>query len=197
MQFTSITLAVLANMALVSARKYILASTSPSSLTLQSHALCLSLLIIYTTNPKTDISFIDGRLVNPKALPHTVDPGQPDIRIASNGCGAGVNIAGGASKTFTAGSTGSVTWFVTNGDGAGPMSVKVDTSGKGTSFNVNAQVTKNIDGINGGVPNSFPRGEHTIEFKVPDAKCTGCVLQVRQAVSGKEGFGSCVVVDIV
>ena len=77
------------------------------------------------------------------------------------------------------------------------MSVKVDTTGKGTAFNVNAQVTKNIDGINGGVPNSFPRGAHEIEFKVPAVKCQGCVLQVRQAVSGKDGFGSCVMVNIV
>ncbi|KKA27553.1 hypothetical protein TD95_002393 [Thielaviopsis punctulata] len=135
-----------------------------------------------------------GHLVNPAALKNTT-PLQ-DIRIPVNGCGTGVVTTGPVQATFKAGSTANAIWSVTNGDGAGPLSVKFDTSGAGTNFNTVAQITTNLDGQNGGVPNSFPRGDHTIVFKVPNTKCARCVMQVRQAITGNNGFGSCAVVSI-
>ncbi|KAL8406312.1 hypothetical protein RB596_004961 [Gaeumannomyces avenae] len=135
-----------------------------------------------------------GKLASPAALPNTT-PFQ-NIRIPDNGCGQGVDVSGRPTATFKAGSTASITWNINNGDGGGPLSVKFDTTGKGTSFNAVATVTKNLDGQNGGIPNSFPRGDHKIEVTIPNAKCERCVLQVKQALNGREGFGSCAVVTI-
>ncbi|CZT43155.1 uncharacterized protein RSE6_03149 [Rhynchosporium secalis] len=139
-----------------------------------------------------------GHLIKPIAIMHTGAPqGNPDIRIPAQGCGAGVTISGKAAATFKAGSSGTTTWSMTNGDGGGPLSVSFDTTGKGTSFKDVAKITKNLEGVNGGVSNEVPRGPHDIIFTVPKIKCTGCVMQVRQNIQGKDGFGSCVVVDIV
>lgn len=118
-----------------------------------------------------------GRLVQPAGLPNP-SPLQ-DIRVGANNCGQGVQIAGNAVATFKAGDTQEVTWTVDNGDGAGPLGVFFDPTGKGTAFSVKAQMVKNIDGLNGGVPNSFPRGNHVISFKVPTTTCNKCVMQVR------------------
>jgi hypothetical protein len=138
-----------------------------------------------------------GRLGNPAGLPHTGSQAfLKDIRVPANGCGEGVTISGKAVATFKAGSTQEVTWIVDNGDGAGPLAVAFDPSGKGTGFSAKAKIVKQLDGQNGGVPNSFPRGNHQISFTVPNIKCTGCVMQVRQDLNSKDGFGSCAVVDI-
>ena len=118
-----------------------------------------------------------GRLVNPKGLPNP-SPLQ-DIRVGANNCGPGVQVTGNAVATFKAGTTQEVTWTVDNGDGAGPLGVFFDPTGKGTAFSVKAQMVQNIDGLNGGVPNSFPRGNHVISFKVPTTTCNKCVMQVR------------------
>ena len=140
-----------------------------------------------------------GKLLDPPGIKHTGQPfGITDIRVPAQGCGSGVAITGGAVATFKAGSIGNATWSVDNGDGAGPLLVAFDTTGKGTSFSAVAKMIENVGGQNGGVANDFPRGPHDISFTVPDVKCTGCVMQVRQNLSGgKEGFGSCAVVDIV
>jgi hypothetical protein len=135
-----------------------------------------------------------GKLFSPAALPNTT-PFQ-NIRIPTNGCGQGVDVNGPATVTFQAGSKRTITWNINNGDGGGPLSVKFDTSGRGTNFNTVAQITKNLAGANGGIPNSFPRGNHDIEIQVPDVKCERCVLQVRQDINGNDGFGSCAVVNI-
>ncbi|KAK8106176.1 uncharacterized protein PG998_003358 [Apiospora kogelbergensis] len=135
-----------------------------------------------------------GRLINPPGLPNS-GPLQ-DIRVPANGCGQGVTVGGNAVATFKAGATQEITWTVDNGDGAGPFGVFFDPTGKGTAFSVKAEMVKNMDGLNGGVPNSFPRGNHVLSFKVPATKCNKCVMQVRQVLSGKDGFGSCAVVSI-
>lgn len=139
-----------------------------------------------------------GHLIDPLGIKHTGEPfGITDIRVPANGCGSGVAITGKAVATFTAGSTGNATWSVDNGDGAGPLRVSFDTTGAGTSFSSVAKMIVNVGGNNGGVANDFPRGAHDISFTVPNVKCTGCVMQVRQDLTGKDGFGSCAVVDIV
>lgn len=126
-----------------------------------------------------------GRLVVPQGLPNP-SPLQ-DIRVGANNCGPGVKVTGNAVATFKAGSTQEVTWTVDNGDGAGPLGVFFDPTGSGTAFSAKAQMIKNIDGQNGGVPNSFPRGNHVISFKVPDTKCNKCVIQVRHAAAAAPG----------
>ncbi|KAH7309305.1 hypothetical protein BKA65DRAFT_485401 [Rhexocercosporidium sp. MPI-PUGE-AT-0058] len=140
-----------------------------------------------------------GHLRDPPRIKHTGAPvGITDIRVPAQGCGSGVVISGKAVATFKAGSIGNATWSVDNGDGAGPLLVAFDPTGAGTSFTAVAKMIENVDGSNGGVPNSFPRGPHDISFTVPNVKCTGCVMQVRQDLTGgKDGFGSCAVVDIV
>ncbi|KAL2064437.1 hypothetical protein VTL71DRAFT_4931 [Oculimacula yallundae] len=140
-----------------------------------------------------------GRLLDPPGIKHTGAPvGIQDIRVPAQGCGSGVAISGKAAATFTAGATGNATWSLDNGDGGGPLIVSFDTTGAGTSFSAVAKMIANVEGINGGVNNGVRRGAHDISFTVPNVKCTGCVMQVRQDLSGgKEGFGSCAVVDIV
>ena len=76
-----------------------------------------------------------GHMLNPVAIKHTGAPvGITDIRVPDNGCGSGVAITGTAVATFKAGAIGNATWSVDNGDGAGPLLVAFDTTGKGTSF---------------------------------------------------------------
>lgn len=135
-----------------------------------------------------------GKLSRPAALPNST-PFQ-NIRIPANGCGQGVDVSGRPTATFKAGSTATLVWNINNGDGGGPLSVKFDTTGAGTNFNTVATVTKNIGGQNGGIPNSFPRGDTNMEITVPNVKCERCVMQVRQVVNGNDGFGSCAVVTI-
>lgn len=135
-----------------------------------------------------------GKLSSPKALPNST-PFQ-NIRIPANGCGQGVDVSGRPTATFKAGSSASLTWNINNGDGGGPLSVKFDTTGKGNNFNTVAKVTKNLAGQAGGIPNSFPRGDHKIEVQIPNVKCERCVLQVKQDLGAREGFGSCAVVTI-
>lgn len=122
-----------------------------------------------------------------------------NIRIPANGCGEGVKVDGAAVEaTFKAGTTGKLTWNLNNGDGGGPLVVAFDTTGKGTSFNTKAVVTKNVEGVNGGVSRAVPRGDKPVEFTVPNVKCERCVLQIRQDLAGgKDGFGSCAIVSIV
>ncbi|EHA50098.1 hypothetical protein MGG_03504 [Pyricularia oryzae 70-15] len=138
-----------------------------------------------------------GHLAAPPALPNTT-PFQ-NIRIPANGCGEGVKVDGAAVEaTFKAGTTGKLTWNLNNGDGGGPLVVAFDTTGKGTSFNTKAVVTKNVEGVNGGVSRAVPRGDKPVEFTVPNVKCERCVLQIRQDLAGgKDGFGSCAIVSIV
>ncbi|KAK6827797.1 hypothetical protein PG990_009440 [Apiospora arundinis] len=135
-----------------------------------------------------------GRLITPPGLPNS-GPLQ-DIRVTANSCGQGVTVGGNSVASFKAGATQEITWTVDNGDGAGPFGVFFDPTGKGTNFNVKAVMVKNMEGQNGGVANSFPRGNHVLSFKVPATKCNKCVMQVRQVVTGKDGFGSCAVVSI-
>ncbi|KXJ87063.1 hypothetical protein Micbo1qcDRAFT_167792 [Microdochium bolleyi] len=153
-------------------------------------ATLLSAIALFATSVSAH-----GRLIKPAGLPNS-GPLQ-DIRVANNNCGQGVTVAGAAVATFTAGATQEVTWTVDNGDGAGPLAVSFDPTGKGTAFTVPAVMVKNLEGQNGGVPNSFPRGAHVISFKVPATKCNKCVMQVRQNLQGRQGFGSCAVVSIV
>jgi len=136
-----------------------------------------------------------GRLIKPAGLPNS-GPLQ-DIRVAANNCGQGVTVAGNAVASFKAGSTQEITWTVDNGDGAGPLAVSFDPTGKGTSFSVPAVMVKQLEGQNGGVGNDFPRGAHVVSFKVPTTTCNKCVMQVRQNIKGNNGFGSCAVVSIV
>ncbi|TLS23781.1 uncharacterized protein PpBr36_06643, partial [Pyricularia pennisetigena] len=136
-----------------------------------------------------------GRLVQPQAIKNTTP--FENIRVPANGCGQGVSVDGPVQATFKAGSTGLLTWLLVNGDGGGPMAVSFDTTGKGTSFTTKAVVTKNVEGVNGGVSNAVARGNKPVEFQVPNVKCTRCVLQIRQDLQGgKDGFGSCAVVSI-
>ncbi|KAJ1325257.1 Egh16-like virulence factor [Microdochium nivale] len=151
----------------------------------------LSALALFATSVSAH-----GRLLKPAGLPNS-GPLQ-DIRVATNNCGQGVTVGGNAVASFKAGSTQDITWTVDNGDGAGPLAVSFDPTGKGTAFSVPATMVKQLDGQNGGVPNSFPRGAHVVSFKVPTTKCNKCVMQVRQNLQGgKQGFGSCAVVSIV
>ncbi|KAI1843198.1 hypothetical protein JX265_012230 [Neoarthrinium moseri] len=137
-----------------------------------------------------------GRLVEPAGLPNSGP--LKDIRVPSNGCGDGVTVSGNAVATFKAGSTQQITWTVDNGDGAGPLAVSFDPTGKGTSFSTTAAMVVQLEGSNGGVGNDFPRGNHVVSFKVPTTTCNKCVMQVRQSLTGgNNGFGSCAVVSIV
>lgn len=152
--------------------------------------LFLSALSLYATTASAH-----GRLIKPAGLPNS-GPLQ-DIRVQANNCGQGVTVGGNSVATFKAGSTQEITWTVDNGDGAGPLAVSFDPTGKGTSFTVPAVMVKQLDGQNGGVPNSFPRGAHVVSFKVPTTTCNKCVMQVRQNIKSNNGFGSCAVVSIV
>ncbi|TLD34164.1 hypothetical protein PspLS_01197 [Pyricularia sp. CBS 133598] len=136
-----------------------------------------------------------GHMVQPAAIKNTTP--FENIRIPANGCGEGVKVDGPVQATFKAGATGQLTWDLVNGDGGGPLVVAFDTTGKGTSFNTKAVVTKNVEGANGGVSRAVPRGNHPVAFTVPNVKCERCVLQIRQNLQGgKDGFGSCAVVSI-
>ncbi|KAJ3106636.1 hypothetical protein HDU96_008149 [Phlyctochytrium bullatum] len=118
----------------------------------------------------------------------------------NNICGRGVNLANGAAAaTFAAGATQSMTWFVLNGDGAGPLQVRIDPTGTGQSFTVDATITKQVPGENGNIGNSGLRSNAPTDFEiqVPNVACTGangCLMQVKQERNG--GFGSCAFVQI-
>ncbi|KAI6372111.1 hypothetical protein MCOR25_003846 [Pyricularia grisea] len=135
-----------------------------------------------------------GHSISPLAMANTT-PFQ-NIRIPANGCGEGVDVSKGTvAATYKAGSTGTVIWDMVNGDGGGPLSVAFDASGKGTSF-TKAKIITNIEGSNGGVSNSVKRGNKTLTFTVPSTTCARCVMQIRQDITGKDGFGSCAIVTI-
>ncbi|KAJ3112787.1 hypothetical protein HDU96_004167 [Phlyctochytrium bullatum] len=134
-----------------------------------------------------------GRLVSPNPLSTGFQ------RLRNNDCGVNVQAAKGQAANFPAGSTQQLTWFVLNGDGAGPLQVKIDPTGTGQNFNVDATVTTNVPGQNGNVGNSGLKQRANVNFaiQVPNVACTGpngCLMQVRQA--NNNGFGTCAFVNI-
>ncbi|KAJ3104654.1 hypothetical protein HDU96_008853 [Phlyctochytrium bullatum] len=120
----------------------------------------------------------------------------------NNICGRGVNLNGNnaVAATFTAGATQSLTWFVLNGDGAGPLTVKVDPTGTGNfgAGAVDAVITKQVPGQNGNIGNSGLRSNAPTDFEIqiPNVQCAakGCLMQVKQSNNG--GFGSCAFIQI-
>ncbi|KAJ3210760.1 hypothetical protein HDU67_005038 [Dinochytrium kinnereticum] len=134
-----------------------------------------------------------GRLVTPTAL-------NTDFQTlnGNNICGRNVNLNGRTpSATFTAGATQVMSWFVLNGDGAGPIQVKIDPTGTGSSFTIDATITKQVPGEGGNIRNSGLRSNAAVDFEitVPNVVCApqGCLMQVKQQ---QIGFGSCAFVNI-
>ncbi|KAJ3111502.1 hypothetical protein HDU96_005655 [Phlyctochytrium bullatum] len=152
------------------------------------HGLLLSLLSLSFFT----LVHAHGRLVNPAPL-------STGFQILSRGnpCGR-ANLAAGASTPLRAGQN-QMTWFVLNGDGAGPLQVKIDPTGTGRSFTVDARVTKQVPGVRGNVGNTGLRTRANVGFEVavPNVACQGprgCLMQVWQAAG--PGFGTCAFVTI-
>ncbi|KAJ3073669.1 hypothetical protein HDU98_000942 [Podochytrium sp. JEL0797] len=122
------------------------------------------------------------------ALPQ--NPTLANFKTIGTGCGANVP-AGAATVTWPAGSTQDLTFFVLNGDGAGPVAAALDTTGKG-QFQGAAKVTvvQQVTGTNG---RGGKKGDNAMTIQVPNTPCTNCLVQIKNAV----GFGSCVKVNIV
>ncbi|KAJ3210759.1 hypothetical protein HDU67_005037 [Dinochytrium kinnereticum] len=149
-----------------------------------------------------------GRLAEPKPLDTEFH------RLSGNNlCGGRVNIANGAPGGPTqlqAGANQKMSWFVLNGDGAGPLQVKIDPTGTGQNF-VDATVSKQVVGNNGNIGNTGlktlthpiiilqTRAATDFEIVVPNIACTGsngCLMQVKQNIRNGNGFGTCAFINI-
>ncbi|TPX65107.1 hypothetical protein SpCBS45565_g05399 [Spizellomyces sp. 'palustris'] len=129
------------------------------------------------------------------------DPAPVSKKFAQIGadCGKGADLAAAkATGNFEAGKEATVKWFILNGDGAGPLQVGFDPTGKGASFPVAASITQDAPGQNRKAPKGTTKVAHDVKFTVPaDLSCpdTGCVMQIKQAGQGN-GFGSCALVTV-
>ena len=127
-----------------------------------------------------------GRLIRPAALVNN------DVRVnANNPCGTR-NVAGSAANAaaerVTPGQPATFTWRIRNGDGAGPLTARVDPTGTGKSFDVPLTVRTQIPGQRGrlqGARNQEAR--FTVDIPASLQCNPTCLMQVTQPV----GFGSC------
>jgi hypothetical protein len=118
-------------------------------------------------------------------------------RIPANACQNGANLAGApVIRTLQAGSVATHTWNMEAHDGAGPIGVAFDTTGRGNNFR-SVQVTKNMNGLDGGISPSVPLGPFPISFRVPNTPAKGAIMQMRQNLKTQNGWGGCIKVDIV
>jgi hypothetical protein len=118
-------------------------------------------------------------------------------RISANACQSGSNLAGApVIRTLQAGSVATHTWNMEAHDGAGPIGVAFDTTGRGTNFRA-ARVTKNMDGLDGGISPRVPLGPFPISFRVPNTPAKGVIMQMKQNLKTQNGWGGCIKVDIV
>ncbi|KAJ3018045.1 hypothetical protein HKX48_003198 [Thoreauomyces humboldtii] len=114
-------------------------------------------------------------------------------QIGSN-CGSGA--IKGTPTSLTAGQSETASWFILNQDGAGPLQVTFDQTGKGTNFGTPATITTQVPGNNRIAVAGTTGKAHPLTFTVPNLSCpaSGCVMMVRQA--GNSGFGSCALVNV-
>ncbi|KAJ3017273.1 UNVERIFIED_CONTAM: hypothetical protein HDU68_011765 [Siphonaria sp. JEL0065] len=120
-------------------------------------------------------------------------PALGNFKTVGNGCGVAIPANLQAAVTWTVGQTADLTFFTLNGDGAGPVTAKIDTTGKGAfAAATTAQVTLQPPGTGGN--KGAVKGANPMKLVVPNTPCTNCLVQVKNAGAG---FGSCVAVNIV
>ncbi|ORZ30664.1 hypothetical protein BCR44DRAFT_43419 [Catenaria anguillulae PL171] len=146
-------------------------------------SLIAALAIALVASPSVNAH---GRLIQPAAL---VDN---DVRVNANRpCGtndvAGA-LANATPQQVTPGQAATFTWRIRNGDGAGPVTARVDTTGTGDSFDVPLTVTEQVPGQRG-ILSSARNQEAQFTVDIPASlQCNPtCLLQVTQPA----GFGSC------
>ncbi|KAJ3409435.1 hypothetical protein HDU80_000963 [Chytriomyces hyalinus] len=132
-----------------------------------------------------------GGITNPLPIDPVPAGQRPQFRnfhTVRGACGAAIPNTP-ATVNLTPGATFDMTFFVFNGDGAGPISAQLDATGTGKNFKTNVQVTKNIAGTRGF---GGKTGANAMTIVVPNTPCTNCLLRVQNPL----GFGSCVKVNI-
>ncbi|KAJ3088646.1 hypothetical protein HK102_008268 [Quaeritorhiza haematococci] len=181
---------------------------------LTTFPLLLQLLILLTlaTFHATEAH---GKLLNPEGLNVQLRQGVPltsqddvtRIREATDpACGKFANGRGEALNLATAdmtprlmltpGSPATLTWYQQNGDGAGPLSAFIDSSGTGAQWQ-SVPVSTNIPG-DAGRSRETSRTSMQLTVQIPQGlTCSGrngaCLLKV----SNPEGFVSCAPVGVI
>ncbi|KAJ3230073.1 hypothetical protein HDU81_004800 [Chytriomyces hyalinus] len=155
------------------------------------NSLMFAIVLLYAALTAT-LCAAHGGITNPLPIdpvPAGQRPQFKNFHTVRGACGAAIPNTP-ATVNLTPGATFDMTFFVFNGDGAGPISAQLDATGTGKNFKTNVQVTKNIAGTRGF---GGKTGSNAMTIVVPNTPCTNCLLRVQNPL----GFGSCVKVNIV